>query len=271
MPVLRLERAGRPVRPAEERMGAHRAGRRHARGRVPRSATPRPCSTTDKPEPCVRIETTPNPEHATHFGVRSTARRRSPDVMATAAGTWSYRVQDIDHHGFPRRGLPARPRIRQMVPDGYLRIETASNAGGGKPMHLTDLRIDEIVKVQGLPLYARRRATFTNGRSYDSDANFAHGHEDACIFVWRPTDGRAMDSTTRAPRGPFATGSASPRSRGASATRSRPSSTSASPPGPRAHAPRRILTFALPGGGACAPASNAIPPYTLRHQRGRSP
>ena len=64
-------------------------------------------------------------------------------------------------------------------------------------MHLTDLRIDEIVNVKGLPLYARGRATFTNGRSYDFDANFAHGHEDARIFVWRPTDGRAMDPTTR--------------------------------------------------------------------------
>ena len=50
-------------------------------------------------------------------------------------------------------------------------------------MHLTDLRIDEIVKVQGLPRYARGRATFTNGRSYDFDANFAHGYEDARIFV----------------------------------------------------------------------------------------
>ena len=43
-------------------------------------------------------------------------------------------------------------------------------------MHLTDIRIDEIVKVKGLPRYARGRAAFTNGRSYDFDANFAHGH-----------------------------------------------------------------------------------------------
>ena len=67
-------------------------------------------------------------------------------------------------------------------------------------MHLTDLRIDEIVIVKGLPRYARGRATFTNGHSYDFDASFAHGHEDARIFVWRPTDGRAMDSTTRTAR-----------------------------------------------------------------------
>ena len=50
-------------------------------------------------------------------------------------------------------------------------------------MHLTDIRIDEIVKVNGLPRYARGRAVFTNGRSYDFDANFAHGYEEARIFV----------------------------------------------------------------------------------------
>ena len=64
-------------------------------------------------------------------------------------------------------------------------------------MHLTDIRIDEIVKVDGLPSYARGRATFTNGRSYHFDANFAHGYAEGRIFVWRPTDGRAMDPTTR--------------------------------------------------------------------------
>ena len=67
-------------------------------------------------------------------------------------------------------------------------------------MHLTDIRIDEIVKVKGLPSYARGRATFTNGRSYDFDANFAHGYADVRIFVWRPTDGKAMDPTTRTAR-----------------------------------------------------------------------
>ena len=40
----------------------------------------------------------------------------------------------------------------------------------------------------------------TDGRSYDFDANFAHGCEEARIFVWRPTDGRAMDPTTRTAR-----------------------------------------------------------------------
>ena len=64
-------------------------------------------------------------------------------------------------------------------------------------MHLTDIRIDQIVKVDGLPSYARGRATFTNGRSYAFDANFAHGYAEARIFVRRPTDGGAMDPATR--------------------------------------------------------------------------
>ena len=64
-------------------------------------------------------------------------------------------------------------------------------------MHLTDIGIDEIVKVNDLPCYARGWATFTNGRRYRFDANFAHGYGEGRIFVWRPTDGRAMDPTTR--------------------------------------------------------------------------
>ena len=64
-------------------------------------------------------------------------------------------------------------------------------------MHLTDIRIDEIVKVDGLPSYARGRATFDNGRSYPFDANFAHGYAEARIVVRRPTDGKAMDPATR--------------------------------------------------------------------------
>ncbi len=67
-------------------------------------------------------------------------------------------------------------------------------------MHLTDIRIDEIVKVYGLPSYARGRATFTNGRSYDFDAHFARNHEDARILVRRPSDGRPTDPATRAAR-----------------------------------------------------------------------
>ena len=81
----------------------------------------------DKLEPCVRIQTTPDPERATHFGVRSTARALA-GVMATAAATWSYRVQDIDHHGFRVAVYPQTPDP-PMVPDGYLRIETAPRRG----------------------------------------------------------------------------------------------------------------------------------------------
>ena len=81
----------------------------------------------DRPEPCVRIETTPAPERATHFGVRSTARALA-HVMATAAGTWSYRVQDIDHHGFRVAVYPKTP-YPPMLPDGYLRIVPASRRG----------------------------------------------------------------------------------------------------------------------------------------------
>lgn len=67
-------------------------------------------------------------------------------------------------------------------------------------MHLTGIRIDEIVKVNGLPSYARGRATFTNGRTYDFDAHFAHGHGDARISLRRPSDGRPMDPPTRTAR-----------------------------------------------------------------------
>ena len=67
-------------------------------------------------------------------------------------------------------------------------------------MHLADIRIDEIVKVDGLPSHARGRATFTNGRTHAFDASFAHGHAEARIFVRRPADGRAMNPTIRTAR-----------------------------------------------------------------------
>ena len=67
-------------------------------------------------------------------------------------------------------------------------------------MHLTGIRIDEIVEINGLPSYAHGRATFTNGRSYDFDAHFAHGHEGARILVRRPSDGRPMNPPTRTAR-----------------------------------------------------------------------
>ena len=74
----------------------------------------------DTSEPCVRILTVSNPEHATHFGVRSTTRSLAK-VMATAEGTYTYRVQDLDRHGF-RVAVYRRKPYPPMFPDGYLRI-----------------------------------------------------------------------------------------------------------------------------------------------------
>ena len=64
-------------------------------------------------------------------------------------------------------------------------------------MHLTDIRIDEIVNVTHLPCYARGRATFDNSRSYPFDANFAHGYGDAAVVVYSPAGGRELKSGTR--------------------------------------------------------------------------
>ena len=64
-------------------------------------------------------------------------------------------------------------------------------------MHLTDIQIDEIVNVTHLPCYARGRATFSNGRSYPFDANFAHGYGDAAVVVYSPAKGRELKSGTR--------------------------------------------------------------------------
>ena len=77
----------------------------------------------DKPEPRIAIVTTPTPERATHFGVRSTAQALA-NVMFTARNTSSYRVQDMDVHGF-RVAVYRHNPYPQMVPDGYLRIEPA--------------------------------------------------------------------------------------------------------------------------------------------------
>ena len=77
----------------------------------------------DKPEPRIEIVTTPTPERATHFGVRSTARALA-NVMSTARNTSGYRVQDMDVHGF-RVAVYRQNPYPPMVPDGYLRIEPA--------------------------------------------------------------------------------------------------------------------------------------------------
>ena len=68
-----------------------------------------------RPDPCVRILTVPDPERATHFGVRSTTRSLA-DVMATAAGSATYRAQDLDRHGFRVAGCSCLP------PDGPARV-----------------------------------------------------------------------------------------------------------------------------------------------------
>ena len=64
-------------------------------------------------------------------------------------------------------------------------------------MHLTDIRVDEIVKVTHLPCNARGKATFSNGRSYPFDANFAHGYGDDAVVVYSPANGRQLKSGTR--------------------------------------------------------------------------
>ena len=77
---------------------------------------------SDYTKPALRIVTVPNPEQATHFGVRSAAKSLV-HVMATAIDRHSYRVQDMDRHGFRVAvyGPPPRP---EMLAQGYLRIET---------------------------------------------------------------------------------------------------------------------------------------------------
>ena len=77
----------------------------------------------DKPEPCVEIVTVPLPERASHFGVRSTAQSLA-NVMSMARNTYSYRVQDMDSHGFRVAAYRPSP-YPAMVPDRYLRIVRA--------------------------------------------------------------------------------------------------------------------------------------------------
>lgn len=64
-------------------------------------------------------------------------------------------------------------------------------------MHLTQIRIHEIVEIDGLPSYAHGTATFSNARSYEFAANFAHGYGDECVVIRRPTDRRHRMTQTR--------------------------------------------------------------------------
>ena len=77
----------------------------------------------DKPEPCITIVTTREPESATHFGVRTTAQGLA-NVMPLTGTRCTYRVQDIAHSGF-RVAVYRESPYPQMVPDGYLRIVPA--------------------------------------------------------------------------------------------------------------------------------------------------
>ena len=67
-------------------------------------------------------------------------------------------------------------------------------------MHLTDIVIDEIVKVEDLPCHAIGRATFTNGRQHYFTAIFAHGYGDSRVFVRRHAGGKEIHPGSRAAR-----------------------------------------------------------------------
>ena len=67
-------------------------------------------------------------------------------------------------------------------------------------MHLTDIVIDEIVKVDDLPCHAIGRATFTNGRQYRFTAMFAHAYGDSRVFVRRHAGEREIHPGSRAAR-----------------------------------------------------------------------
>ena len=77
----------------------------------------------DEPEPCLRIVATREPERATHFPIRNLAQALAR-VMSAARNTCHYRVQDIEGAGFRVAVFDESP-YPKMVPDGYLRIETA--------------------------------------------------------------------------------------------------------------------------------------------------
>ena len=67
-------------------------------------------------------------------------------------------------------------------------------------MHLTDIVIDEIVKVDDLPCHAIGRATFTNGRQYHFTAMFAQAYGDSRVFVRRHAGEEELHPGSRAAR-----------------------------------------------------------------------
>ena len=72
--------------------------------------------------PRVRIFPVVNPEHATHFTRRSRAQALSV-VLTIAAGSFDYRVQNLDAHGY-RVAVYKPSSYPCMIPESYLRIET---------------------------------------------------------------------------------------------------------------------------------------------------
>ena len=67
-------------------------------------------------------------------------------------------------------------------------------------MHLTDIVIDEIVKVEDLPCHAIGRATFTNGRQYHFTAMFSQGYGHSRVFVRRHKGEGQLHPGSRAAR-----------------------------------------------------------------------
>ena len=82
----------------------------------------------DEPGPSLRIVTTREPERATHVPSRSVAQALAR-IMALAGHASSYRVQHIEDAGF-RVAVYHASAYPRMVPDGHLRIVTASDRGG---------------------------------------------------------------------------------------------------------------------------------------------
>ena len=139
LPVLRLERTGRPLRPARERPGARRAGRHDAGRRMPQ---------VQRLGDARRGQARAVHPHRDHTGPRSAPRisgfarppRRSPCVMSTANDAYTYRVQDMGHDGWAYpvsvdgRGLSSRRGRRhgaRSPPRGRPRCRPAGNHRSG--------------------------------------------------------------------------------------------------------------------------------------------
>ena len=68
-------------------------------------------------------------------------------------------------------------------------------------MQIADIRIDEIVNVDGLPCHALGRAFFDNGRAYRFELNFGPRCGNYRVAVWRDDiPGTAINRTSHAAR-----------------------------------------------------------------------